>query len=241
MSSRFLPLLYASTLFLFQSCVKERDIPETFLPIPDWLPNTEIVRLDTLEEVSGLWQSKDRCCIDKDELVKNQREFYASCYDLIARSPGPQIVFKCLYLMDNGMEKATRRHILDYIANNYYSIRTSTEHCANCSPSDDITRAIRQLAMMESQQGEHQMGIARLKKLLHDKTGDITDWVELEVLESLAYIYTRTPAIEQRDLDFLIDSLQKFEYARTSDGARKSGFQGLERYLQKLQERAARM
>lgn len=210
-------LLFLSALVM--ACSEQQQTePRWDLPAPDWLDSTTHPRFESISDVDNLWRGKKRCCIDKDQLVANQREFYAACYDAIAEQPlNEELVVKCLWLMDSGLGIVDRARIHHILVDNFPYHRNSIDNCANCSPGDTVARVTLDLARIEAANGDMALAVERLERLLDERGPEISLWVQTEIYTTLAGFYRKTnmDTTQQRRLQ---DAYEKLADARKIKG-----------------------
>ena len=216
--------LLSCTLFvlvglMMGSCQQARDIPETFLPEPEWLAKAPLVSLNSYDDINTLWRSRERCCVSKKKLERNKREFYASCHDLISRRPSKEAKFQCIYLMSTNMELSVRRTLQQYIVDHYYDYPARTDNCRNCSPADKLARAASDLASIYAYDGDTAGGIALLQRVIRDKQHQMTSFIELETLNRLAFLYKKQGFLTTGNLDQLQQALTRHKGDSSKRGA----------------------
>ena len=172
---------------------------KTAIRKPAWFERVEAPLLSHSGEVSQLWQSKPRCCIDEKQLQANNREFYKACYQAIVNHPADELmVVKCLWLMDSGSDLKQRKLIKSYLVENYFYHENSTEGCVNCAPADTVSRVARELALIKVREGELEFAISLLERVLDERHAQISPWVLTEIYTSLAEIYLKAQLDDQR-------------------------------------------
>ena len=196
-------MIAALAFMLVLGSCGEREIQETYLPQPDWLASAPVVTINTLAEINELWRSRERCCVSEKKLTKNNREFYASCYDMIARGAGTDETFKCMHLMSNGMPKPVRYELYNRILDEHYDHKSPTDNCVNCAPADKVTRTVRSLASLEYGNGQPQKAIDLIEKVFADRGSEISAFIQVESLALLAWFYEEQQSIPSEKYDWL--------------------------------------
>ena len=204
-----LKLIPALMCILLMAGCEEKEITETYLPQPDWLASTPVVTINTLSEISDLWKSRERCCVSEKKLTKNNREMYASCYDMIARGAGNDETFQCIYLMSTGMSSDIRYELYNRILNEHYEHKSPTNNCTNCAPADKVTRAVSRLASLEYSDGKPQVAIDLVEKIFADRGSEISAFIQVESLAKLAWYYEEQQHISTETYNWLKDTYEK--------------------------------
>lgn len=175
------------------------------IPIPEWYKQIEAVEVNSSAEISKLWQSKPRCCVPKPELTANNQEFFKSCYNYVDTYENSnqdiateQAVVKCLWLMGDAVDKITRKELREYLIKNYTEHDQSTDDCTNCAPANTIVRVAGSLSNNYSSEGNPDAAIRLLEIILDKRSTETSDWVELETLEKLAYLYFKNGASDKQ-------------------------------------------
>jgi hypothetical protein len=159
---------------------------------PAWFDSVRAPELSTAEEVSTLWQSEKRCCgMHDDEVLRNNRIFYKSCFNAIsAHYEDEELVVMCLSLMDVAADPTQRTELARFLVDNFAHHKNSVEHCANCMPADRVARTTLDLARYESRESNNkQRPIERIEKLLDTREDEISYWVQAEIYEFLGQLY----------------------------------------------------
>lgn len=209
---------------------------ETFLPEPEWIDSVKVVELSSAEDVSQLWRSKKRCCINERKLKNNQREFYKACYVAVARNPADNaLVAKCLQLMDSGMEPEVRRQINAHFVSNYFYFESPIDRCSNCLPADPIANASRELAWLEFRANNPHKAIEVVKNVLRARMEEISPFVQMNLYVALAHFYTTT-GYSDEELKALLAARDRLRAHVKSRGASKHNFKDLERNIGELLE-----
>jgi hypothetical protein len=166
---------------------------------PTWFATLEVPSLSTANELDELWRSKRRCCIDERTLVANNREFYKACYEAIGRHFDDHVlVVQCLWLMDAGAEGDQRRQIKQFLVEHYFDHDNRVDNCANCSPADTVARVSRELALLHLRAGRPDEASRLLERVIDERQGKISPWVQTEIYGSLARIYQASEVTEVR-------------------------------------------
>jgi len=203
---KLIPVLIV--ILVLAGCEKP-EILETYLPQPDWLASTPVVTINTLSEITDLWQSRERCCISKKKLTKNNREMYASCYNMIARGAGNDETFQCIYLMSHGMSSDIRYELYTRILHEHYDHKSPTDKCTNCAPADKVTRTVSRLASLEYSNGKPQVAIDLVEKIFADRGSDISAFIQVESLLKLAWYYEEQQHISTEKYNWLKAAYEK--------------------------------
>ncbi|HET9864261.1 MAG TPA: hypothetical protein VFP37_12510 [Steroidobacteraceae bacterium] len=167
---------------------------------PDWFDSIEAPEVATDEEVSSLWQSTDRCCGNDENVVKNNRIFYKSCFNAISKHYEDEtLVVECLWLMDVGAEREQKRELARFLVENYGDHRNRVDDCANCMPGDTVARVTLELARYESRDSnDKSRPIGRIENLLDRREDEISYWVQAEIYEFLGQLYLEAGVTRQR-------------------------------------------
>lgn len=172
---------------------------EETIPRPKWFDKKAVIAVNTSQEVSALWQSKKRCCVDKKTLRENNREFYRACYQAIVNHVNnEELVVKCLWLMDTGLSGAERTQFNRFLLDNYPDHQNNITRCANCSTGDTVARVTRELAARMNREAQLDEAILLIENLL-ERRDDISLWVQLEIHETLGRFYLKQAKQQQRE------------------------------------------
>lgn len=169
------------------------------IPKPDWFDSVVAPNLNSIEEIDTLWRGKKRCCIDKNILLDNNREFYKACYNAMINNPeNEELVVKCLWLMDTGADGKQRTDIKRYLVNRYGTHKNSVSGCVNCAPADTVARVTHELANTEKYAGDIDGAIRMLEKLFDYRGGEISLWIQTEIYQTLGRFYIASAVTEER-------------------------------------------
>ena len=231
---QFCRLLFA--LSLLAACSDHSVDVETFLPEPEWIDSIKLVELSSADEVTQLWQSKERCCIAKAKLRKNQREFYKACYVAVARNPDDEnLVAKCLQLMVSGMDSTVRKQIYEHYVSNYFYFESPIDRCYNCLPADPIANVSHDLARLEFRSNNAHKAIDVVKNVLNARLEEISPFVQMKLYADLADFYTST-GYSDEELNILLAARDRLRAHVKPKGASKHNFKNLERNIGELME-----
>ena len=229
-----LKLIPTLILILILGGCSEREILETYLPQPVWLASTPVVTINTLSEISELWRSRKRCCVSKKKLTKNNRELYASCYDMIARGAGTDETFQCVYLMSTGMSGDIRYQLYNRILDEHYDYKSPTNNCSNCAPADKVARTVSGLANLEYRDGKPQVAIDLIEKIVADRGSEISAFIQIETLVNLAWYYREQQSISTEKYNWLKTTYETNKKILMQRSGSKSDLHRLGDYLTEL-------
>lgn len=176
-------------LLLLSGCSEPNKF-EQEISKPDWFDSIDAQKVQNEDEVSALWQSKKRCCVDKHVLLNNNRIFYKSCYEAIANHyDDERLVVKCLWLMDSGADSEQRIQLSRFLVDNFSHHKNSITGCVNCMPADTVARETTSLARYERRLGNRENAIDIIETLLDKRVNEISYWVQVETYELLGKMY----------------------------------------------------
>lgn len=160
---------------------------------PFWFIFTGSEPLNNVSDVSKLWQQQG-----------SEKVFYKSCYKAIDTHPDDdQLVVKCLYLMSAGIQSDKHRQIKlrRLLADTYPMHNDDLSRCANCMVGDTVARNAQRLAYSERYQTSVGESVLVLERVLDQRQGDISLWVQAEIYQDLMRYYGEvnfTPERRQR-------------------------------------------
>lgn len=229
-----LTILSFVVLHMLSACGRQAELPETFLPEPEWLDDKDAPVLHTSEDVSRLWGSKKRCCISKRALIRNNREFYRSCYVAVAEHlDDDELVVKCMWLMDNALERNDRYTLQRSLLDRYPDHDDNVERCANCMPADTIARLTNELARQEIYRGNPEEAIRLVENVLDKRLNEISLWVQVELYTSLAKWYAET-TMTMAAIERLQSARDRLKRLRDRNQALDRRFDTFEKTLQSV-------
>lgn len=209
---------------------------EQHIKRPHWYTAVEAPALNTIEELDQLWRSKKRCCIDKDILVANNREFYKGCYQGIVNNPKfEELVVKCLWLMGAGADRKQKKLIKYYLVDNYGLHENDTSRCANCAPADTVARVTHDVARIEHGKENTDGAIELLEEVLNRRGSQISPWVQTEMYTTLGQYYLSTTVSTERAQN-ITRAYQRLAAIATKDNGVVNRIGSLETINQKLQQ-----
>ncbi|MDH5629428.1 MAG: hypothetical protein OEY96_04670 [Gammaproteobacteria bacterium] len=215
-------------LLLLSACEKRPDFQQSIAK-PDWFESASSIELNSPEDVSKLWQSEKRCCESKDILDQNNQKFYKSCYQAIVNHPqNDELVVKCLWLMDNAVNRDQRIHIQSYLLENYRFHKSRVNNCANCAPADVIVRVTMSLAREVRRDGDQAGAIELVESILKDRETETSLWIQTEVYKGLAEFYLADKVTETRG-EFLTRAYKRLERAFGYDKTLERRFPAFEK------------
>lgn len=201
---------------------------------PDWFADKPAKVVSNIAEVQELWSSKKRCCVDKEILLENNREFFRGCYNgVINNFTDEKLVVKCLSLMSSTSKDKDQRYIMNnYIVDNYVDHKNDISKCVNCGTGDTVTRTIKTLARQELALGNASAAMDLLEGILRDRN-DAALWIQVEALEQLGELYLDNEfTLEQKDfINKRFDGLLK---ASESNKAAKKRIPKLQEVMNKI-------
>ena len=223
-------------VLLLGGCKDHSTDVETFLPKPAWVDSIDAPILNTVEDVSTLWQSKKRCCVNKWTLQNNQREFYKACYVAVATHSQDQLlVAKCLQLMDNGMERDVRYQIHQHYLDKYFYLKSLVDRCFNCSPADPLVNVVLNLAWIENYNDNPQRAIDIVQRVLDERIEEISPYRQMSLYEVLARFYRKT-GYSAEQLIVLKAARDRLRDHKDENRAATYNFKTLEKHLSDLLE-----
>jgi hypothetical protein len=231
---------------LLASCTKKEptvEPPKPRVPFasviqkPDWFDSVSAPALNSVADVDRLWQSRKRCCIDKDKLQANRREFYKACYNGIVQHPdNDELVVKCLWLMDPGPGNEQYYVLKRYLVDNYGDHKSDTSHCANCAPGDVIARVTLGLAQHERYTDSVDVAIKRIEGLLSRRRPEISLWVQTEIYTALGQMYLKSAVTDERK-QVISDAYERLVSAATEQNGVTRRLPDLDRVKRELMAR----
>lgn len=174
-------------------------------------------------DVLSYWQSKKRCCVDKEVLTQNNREFYKAAYEGIEKYPEKKhLVTKAMWLMaSTASERESRVNLRKLLLNNFFYYGQSLDKCANCEPANTIARCTKDLARSYYSDGKKEKAISLMEFVLDEREEETSLWVLTEIYTFLADLYLKTSVNETR-LKRLKRAYIKLEpYKSTDSGKRR--------------------
>jgi len=213
------------------------DTFESKIQKPAWYDSIDLVEINDVDELNALWRGKKRCCIDESTLLANNREFYKACYEsIVNNSENEELVVKCLWLMDVGVDQDQRIDINRFLVENFGSHRNSVDRCSNCAPGDTVARVTKDLARQEKSQGRIDYAITLLEDLLDSRGREISLWVQTEIYEDLGNMYLSSAVTNERK-DRINTAYNRLSGARREDNGVASRFERFEKTYRKVMAR----
>lgn len=200
---------------------------EEKIPKPDWFGSTAAPKVGSAADVSSLWQSKERCCVEEAQLLANNREFYKSCYNgIVDHANDDELVVKCLWLMGAGAPSEQQVPIRQYLVDRYSDHRNSTEDCVNCSPGDTVTRVTAELANLRFNRGEVEAAIGLVENVLDGRGNETSLWVQTETYAALGRMYLASSVTEARK-ERIATAYERLKRASMSNSTVERRIEGL--------------
>lgn len=167
---------------------------------PKWFASIEAPKVHTPEEVGALWRSKERCCVDANILLNNNRIFYKSCFNAISEHyENEEMVVKCLWLMDAGAESKQRIQLSRFLVENFSHHKNNITECVNCMPGDTVARETLYLARYEKRlRNSNDKSIRLIETLLDNRVDEISYWVQAEIYPFLGKLYLESGITNDR-------------------------------------------
>jgi len=186
MAYALMPDKKASGILSKLSAVHKSPAPEF-----DWFDNTEASPIHNKEDLSKVWQSKPRCCIAKNDLRKNNREFYKSCYIAMQNYPSNKdITANCLWLMGGALENKEERILLkETFIQKFFYYDKPLDRCANCDHANVSARIARELARYYKSTNRFDEAIKLLERMNDERKQEMSDWVLAELSTQLGKYY----------------------------------------------------
>jgi hypothetical protein len=180
-------------------CEKSNRFTETFNK-PIWFNLIIAPTVNNVDEVSALWQSEKRCCVDPDLLLKNNRVFYKSCYNAIANNyKDEHLVVTCLWLMNVGADANQSVELSRFLLENFSHHKNRVDNCANCMPADTVARVTLEVASFDSRMNNSKKApIDKIERLLDSRSHEISYWVLAEIYEFLGDMYLEDGVTPER-------------------------------------------
>ncbi len=212
---------------------------EAKIPKPEWFGSVAAPEVGSATEVSALWQSKERCCIDAAQLLANNREFYKSCYSGIVGHPDDEeMVVKCLWLMGAGAPSEQQIPIRQYLVDNYSHHRNSVADCVNCAPGDTVSRVTAELANLRFAKGDVEEAIRLIENVLDRRGGEVSLWVQTEIYASLGRMYLASSVTKTRKAR-MTAAYERLNRAKAVNPAVERRIERLEKVYVEVSARAA--
>jgi hypothetical protein len=191
--------LFAFLCLITTGCGKSNTFTKTF-DKPSWFNSIEAPTLNTVDEVSALWQSEERCCVDPELLLKNNRVFYKSCYNAIANNHNDEpLVVTCLWLMNVGADSKQSIELSRFLLDNFSHHKNRVDNCANCMPADTVARVTLEVATFDSRiSNSKKAPIDSIERLLDSRSDEISYWVQAEIYEFLGNMYLEEGVTQER-------------------------------------------
>ncbi|MDH3974040.1 MAG: DUF4124 domain-containing protein [Deltaproteobacteria bacterium] len=190
------------------------------IPKPEWWEQVSYPGdgVHSEGEVLSYWQSKKRCCVDKEILTRNNREFFKAAYEGIEKYPGKDhLVTKALWLMTSiADEREVRVNLRKLLLNHFFYHGQSLDRCANCEPANTIVRCTRDLARDYYADGDKEKAITLLEFVLDEREKETSLWVLTETYTFLADLYFKTSVNKER-VERLKNALKKLEAYKDID------------------------
>lgn len=157
----------------------------------DWFDDIDAPQIHNKKQLSKVWQSKPRCCVDKKELQKNNREFYKACYVAIQQYPSNNdIEAFCLWLMDIALESAEERlKHNEYFIKKFFYYDRPLNNCANCAPANVSARIAQQLSRQYKNSNRFDEAVKLLERMSDERHQETSDWVLAELTTQLGKYY----------------------------------------------------
>ncbi|MGV6825597.1 MAG: hypothetical protein ACWA5Q_01355 [bacterium] len=189
--SRYSILLCLLPLLL-TSCTSEQPFidPITGDPQPDWWSSVDAPLLRSDQERQALWQGKDRCCIDKDDLTDNRREYFKSCSIAIKQYPYDEhLLVNCLWTMEGDARSLDRTKRFQHVIDNYFYHDRKLDNCANCMHADTVAQISLSQARIKYRADDLSESIYLIENMLDSRERDISPWLRLDMLTQLIRFY----------------------------------------------------
>lgn len=192
-------ILFAFLCLLATGYEKLNPFTKTFAK-PSWFNSIDAPVINNIDEASALWQSEQRCCVDPELLLKNNRIFYKSCYNAIANNYNDeQLVVTCLWLMTIGADSKQSIELSRFLLNNFSHHKNRVDNCANCMPADTVARVTLEVAAFDSRfSNSKKTSIDRIERLLDARSDEISYWVQAEIYEFLGDLYLEEGVTQER-------------------------------------------
>jgi hypothetical protein len=156
---------------------------------PAWWDTTQAPLLTSEVDVDRLWQKPDH----------NNREFFKACYGMIeTHSADERATVKCLWLMPVAVGNENKKPIREYLIANYFDHKANTRTCANCAPGDPVARVADDLSTQYEWDGKIRSAIELLEKVLDQRGGDTSPWVQAEIYTHLGKLYLILEVTKER-------------------------------------------
>jgi hypothetical protein len=188
-----IPLKKSSDLSSQLSSLHESSMQQPPVPRFDWFDNTNAPAINDRHELSKVWQSKPRCCVKKDELTQNNREFYKACYVAMQTYPSDDdINAKCLWLMGGALETGEQRlKLRETYMKHYFHYDKKLDNCANCAPANISARIAQSLAGQYIYTDRFDEAIKLLERMNDERSQETSDWVLAELSTQLGKYYLK--------------------------------------------------
>jgi hypothetical protein len=157
---------------------------------PEWWNTIEAPVLASEADVDRLWQSK---------IDNKNRIFFKACYEMIESHPADEpAIVKCLWLMDVAVGNENKKPIREYLIAHYFDHKAHTRTCANCAPGDIVARVADDLSTQYEWDGKIRAAIELLEKVLDQRGGDTSPWVQTETYTHLGKLYLILDVTKER-------------------------------------------
>lgn len=184
--------------FLISGCQSEHDpefyVPDTRIPEPDWLDTTVAPRLSSHKEMQDLYYAHLRCCKEEPGKTEKHRIFYKACHTAIETHPSDeQLLFECLYSMGPALDRAGRKTLLHRILFFHADHKNAVSDVRRSA--DRVARVSHQLAVMEFDDGNHELANKIIEDVLDKRLDEIDPAILIAINRVLARHYqTSSPA-----------------------------------------------